>query len=324
MLKFFEMAPPRPIRNKSASQPAPYRANPPRPSAGATEVVDPVWLLKAVAALVAVALLCGYASLCYLLYQGQWQLILHPVRSSALPASIAGNPFTLVRFGPDGSAIPQLTSWAIPAAAGARYSGLTILFLPAGDGSLIDFLPTLQALHAIGINIFAVDYRGYGQSAAIHPDPARMMHDAETSLAYLTTSRAVPEGQIIVYGVGLGASLATLLAAARPAIPAIILDSPAPDPLGTILRDPRTRFLPVNLLVHDRFPLKEPLSVLKTPKLLLAPDASEPAFTSASAPRMRVDLPAPRSTGLYTLSITRFLDQYLAPRGVQQLQLSHP
>lgn len=322
MLEFFEMAPQRPTRKKPAPQPPQYRTNPPRPAAGPPEVVNPAWLLKALAIVVAAALVCGYASLCFLFYQGQWQLILHPKRTAAAPASIDGTPFQFLRFGPDQSAVPQLTGFAIPAAPDSRYPGCTLLFLPPGDGSLADSLPALAALHAIGINIFAIDYRGYGQSAAIHPNQARMTQDAETSLVYLTTSRAIPERQIVVYGTGLGASLATHLAAAHPALSAAILDSPAPDSLATVLRDPRTRLLPVRMLLHDRFPLEEPLATLKTPKLLISPEIGVPAFANAASPKMTVELPNPRPMELYAQSVTRFLDQYLSPAGVQQMQAS--
>jgi len=38
-----------------------------------------------------------------------------------------------------------------------------------GSGSLSDTLPQLQALHNLGINVFAFDYRGFGKSLNVHP-----------------------------------------------------------------------------------------------------------------------------------------------------------
>ncbi|HEY1993532.1 MAG TPA: hypothetical protein VGG81_03940, partial [Edaphobacter sp.] len=59
-----------------------------------------------------------------------------------------------------------------------------------------------------------------------------------------------------------------------------------------------------------RFPLAEPLSTLRTPKLLLtrttSPDLS---FLRASDPRLTVEFTSP-SEALYNQSLTRFLDQY--------------
>ena len=160
------------------------------------EVVSPIWLVKAIAVTIVAALFCGYLTFCLLFYQGQWQLILHPTRTSSAPTSIAGIPYQLVHFGPDESATPQLTGWWIPAAPGARYANTTILFLPGSEGSLTNSITTLTSLHNVGLNIFAFDYRGYGQSAPTHPSQLNMTRDVDSAWQYLTTSRAIPAQQI--------------------------------------------------------------------------------------------------------------------------------
>lgn len=292
---------------KRRPQPAPT----PQP-----ETVDPIWLLKAGGATVALALVCAYIALCLLFYQGQWQIVLHPKRTTAAPASIGGAAYQLVHFGPDESAIPQLTGWWIPAAPGGRYAGTTLLFLPPGDGSLADSVGTLATLHALGINIFAFDYRGYGQSAKTHPSNQRMLHDADSAWLYLTASRAIAPGQIVPYGTGTGASLAAALAAAHPAIPALILDSPHTDLLELARRDPRSGLIPIGLLFHEDFPLAAPLKRLHTPKLLLSSGPTPAAFRTAADPKITVELASP-SAALYSQSITRFLDQYISPSPTQ-------
>jgi uncharacterized protein len=283
------------------------------------EVVDPAWLLKAIAFTVLAALFCGYLTICLLFYQGQWQLVLHPVRTAASPQSIAGIPYDLIHFGPDDSATPQLTGWWIPSAPGGRYANTTLLFLPSSDGSLADAIPTLASLHNLGINVFAFDYRGYGQSAATHPNQQNMTHDAESALGYLNTSRSVPAQQIVLFGTGVGASLATHLAISHATIPALILDSPHADLLDTALLDHRSRLIPVRLLFHERFPLAELLSTLRTPKLLLSRTASpDKAFRTAANPKFTVELATP-SEALYNQGLTRFLDEYVAPAPLPQL-----
>src|ERR1700730_187532 len=128
-------------------KPAPPQPNPP-------DVVSPIWLIKAIALNIVAALFCGYLTFCLLFYQGQWQLVLHPARTSASPASIAGIPYELTRFGHDESATPQLTGWWIPAAPRSRYAGITILFPPDGNGSLANSIPTIASLHNLGLNVF--------------------------------------------------------------------------------------------------------------------------------------------------------------------------
>jgi hypothetical protein len=123
----------------------------------------------------------------------------------------------------------------------------------------------------------------------------------------------------VTYGTGIGASLAARLAASHDTIPALILDTPRADLLDVARRDPRATLLPVRLLFHERFPLAEPLSTLRTPKLLLSrttePDQS---FRNAADPKLTVELTTP-SALLYNQSLIRFLDQYLPPPPIPAL-----
>ena len=294
-------------------RPASKPAKPITPQPAPPDVVSPIWLIRAIALTIVAALLCGYLTLCLLFYQGQWQLVLHPTRTSSSPASITGIPYELIRFNPDESATPQLTGWWIPAAPGSRYAPITILFLPDGNGSLVNSIPTLASLHNLGLNVFAFDYRGYGQSATARPSQQSMTQDADSAWQYLTTSRNLAAHRIVPYGTGVGASLATRLAANHETIPALILDTPRADLLDVAIRDPRATLLPVRLLFHERFPLAEPLSTLRTPKLLLSRTTSpDQTFLHASDPRITVELTSP-SAALYNQSLTRFLDQYVVP-----------
>jgi pimeloyl-ACP methyl ester carboxylesterase len=293
-------------------RPASKPAKPTTPQPAPPDVVSPIWLVKAIALTIVAALLCGYLTLCLLFYQGQWQLVLHPTRTSASPASIAGTPYELIRFGPDESATPQLTGWWIPAAPGSRYAPITILFLPDGNGSLVNSIPIVASLHNLGLNVFAFDYRGYGQSAPARPSQQSMTHDVDSTWQYLTATRALTAQHIVPYGTGVGASLATRLAADHNTIPVLILDTPRADLLDVAMRDPRAKLLPVRLLFHERFPLAEPLSTLRTPKLLLSrTTAPDQTFLHAADPRFTVELASPSAT-LYSQSLTRFLDQYVA------------
>ncbi len=277
-----------------------------------TETVDPIWLLKAIGITILVALLCAWLTLNLLFYRGQWQLVLHPTRTSAPPANIAGAPYELIHFGLDESATPQLTGWWIPAPANGRYAQSTILFLPGADGSLTNNTQTLSALHNLGINVFAFDYRGYGQSADTHPSQEKMTQDADHAWQYLNTSRHISAQQILPYGTGVGASLATHLALTHPDVPALILDTPQSDLLDTALHDPRSSLLPVRLLFHEHFPLTDLLAGLRTPKLLISTGTpNPPAFRTAADPKLTVELSSPTDP-FYGPALTRFLDEYLS------------
>ena len=286
----------------------------PTPSAPEHEIIDPRWLLKAIAWVIVAALICGYLTLCLLFYQGQWQLILHP--------TLGGPPLpNPVRFDATETGTPRLSGFLLAAPESSPYRTYTVLYLRGGDSSLTQSptdLQNLANLNLSGLNLFAFDYRGYGQSDPIHPNHLRMTEDAAAAFRYLTETRAVPESQIILYGSGLGCSLATYLAAAHPGIPALILNSPGPDPLSTALADPRTRALPVRFLFHEDFALT-PLATLPTSKLLLSStDAIPEAFTTA-APSKTLKVSPPEATE-QALPLGRFLDQTLlhAPTAVKE------
>ena len=271
------------------------------------------------AVVVGAALFCGYLTLCGLFYQGQWQFVLHPdtATKAAPPASL---PFEDVLFDYSETGQPQLHGWWIPAApapAGSmpsRYSSVTVLYLHGGSGSLADTLPRLQELHNAGLNVFAFDYRGFGQSAGPHPTEQRMREDAAAAWLYVTQKRSMPETQIIPYGEGVGGALAVQLAMDHRRVPALVLDQPVFDLAAQVKQDPRTHLIPVRLLLRERFDITQPLATLQTPKLLLLGDvleSSTPAALDAVAdPKFTIHTGF-SSAAARTQSLSRFLDEYL-------------
>lgn len=278
------------------------------------EVVDPVWLVKAFVVMLLLALVCAYLTLCGLFFRGQWQLVLHPSRTAATPSTVSGTE--AVRFGAAATGLPQLTGCWIPAAPGARFQNLTLLYLHGGDGSLANDQATLADLHNLGMSIFAVEYRGFGQSADLHPSQQSMTEDTDQAWTYLTSSRGLQPGQIVPYGRGLGASLALHLATEMAATPAVILDDPDFDVEQRARRDPRSSLVPFGLLFRNRFPLFPALDELKTPKLILSRDAQEDsAILRAADPKMTVALPPASPGSAFPDAVSRFLDQYIPAAG---------
>ena len=285
-------------------------------------VVEPQWLLKAGLAVMAVALVCGYATLCWLFYQGQWQLVLHPVKTAVRPQTIGGSGYEVVRFGPDGSGIPQRTGWWMPPGEDDRFRHLAVLYLPSGDGSLNDATAVLDGLRRLGLAVFAVSYRGYGESAGDRPSEAMMREDVEAAWSYLIEERKIEGRYVIPYGTGVGASLALGLVTAHPGMPAMVLDAPRFDVLARVKADPRVRFLPVTSLLHDRFAMEPALAESKIPKPLFA-NASVEAGESerAGEPKMTVEM-SRFDQGLFDQALRRFLDAYAPPTPPVRLMLN--
>jgi pimeloyl-ACP methyl ester carboxylesterase len=294
----------------------PPRKSNPRPN----QDVDPRWLLKALALSLLAAVTLGYLSVCLLIYQGGWQRFLTP--STAIDAT-PNFSYTPIRFDATVTGQPRLTAWWIQSDSS---TAPIILYLHDGDGSLSSALPRLHLLQRAGLNIFAIDYRGFGQSDPTHPNEARMTEDAEASFRYLTDIRHIAPSQIIPYGEGLGAVFASRLAAQHTQIPALILDSPHPYAYQRVLDDPRSRFLPTRLLLRDHFDLTQAVTGVTQPKLLIANGLSYDGSHIAENEAYFRTLPDPKFTVTfghdadlaYLTTLHRFLDENLPPSGVSR------
>lgn len=286
------------------------------------EVVDPRWLLKALGVTIAAAAVLSYLSLCLLLYQGSWQLMLHPSTTlGALPSV----PFQAVRFDVAATGTPRLTGWWIPAESPTTR---TILFLHDGSGSLSNAVPKLNLLHGTGVNIFAIDYRGFGQSDPTHPNELRMTEDAAAALDYLVNTRHIPNLQIAAYGEGLSSSLASQLADGYK-LPAIIIDNPDPDAYSRAVSGKKSQLLPMHLIVREHFDVRRGLMNPAPAKLLLANSSlpggedrtatNQAMFKSALGAKMTVTFDTGDASQAYVQSVTRFLDEYVpaSPETIQ-------
>jgi pimeloyl-ACP methyl ester carboxylesterase len=309
-------------RPRQPTQPD-FNRYPPRPAAdpnAAPEVVHPLWLVKALGLTILAAVVCAYAAVCLLVYQGGWQLMLHPAHSITTAPTTAFSP---LRFDAAETGTPRLAGWWIPAES-ATPTTPTILFLHGGDGDLADSARLLDLLHTANVNLFAFDYRGYGQSAGPHPTEARMAEDTAAALDYLTETRHIPASTIVPYGEGLGAVLAAQLGSAHSEIPAMILDTPDPDAFRNATDATRARLLPMRLLVQEHFDLAAALKGSAKPKLLLADSpfgsqaarvaANDAFFRTVPDPKMTVTFGHEGANAEYVKAIDRFLDEYLPRR----------
>lgn len=274
------------------------------------ETVDPRWLLKALGAVVALGVLCSYITVCALFYHQQWQLVLHPSRAVSRTPAAAGLAFQPVRFGDNVAGQPQLAGWWIP---GDLPSDPTVLLLHGQDGSMSDALPAAKALHDARLNVLLFDYRGYGKSGGDHPTAQRMTEDTTSALQYLTETRGVAPSSVIAFGTELGASLAVGLCSRHPELPGIILQSADGDTETRVVREQRSKIVPLRLFFHERFPLADPLRSLKTPKLLISyTNGHAPVDAERAAnPKLTAELPPGAGEASLTAVVRRFLDTYV-------------
>ncbi len=302
---------------KAARQPA--RVENPRP---APPTVSGRWMLTAIAAALAGAAICAWGVLCLLFWQGSWQLLYHPSSKVARTPASRGIPFSPIGFDTTASGQPRLSGWWIPAATDGRESRYTFLYLHGKNGNLGDTVDHLAELHAAGVNLFAIDYRGYGQSEFDHPTESRWLEDAGAALQYLTETRHIDPGTIVLDGRDLGADLALEFAASHSELAGAVLESPIEDPVSAIFTDARADLVPARLLVRDRYDLNAPAAALRIPSLWFLPfpknDANGPGqnpaiFQEVSARKMFVWLPpGRRQIKNFSDELSRWLDDLQA------------
>jgi fermentation-respiration switch protein FrsA (DUF1100 family) len=159
-----------------------------------------------------------------------------------------------------------LVAWVMRAPA-ADSTGRWLLICHGNAGNLSDGgRPEHYAgLRALGLNLLAFDYRGYGESDGI-PGEAGLYRDAEAAYRYLRDSLGVPPERIVLFGHSLGSAVAVELATRVPAA-GIVLDGAL---MSVIARAQEVYpYVPVRWIARSRFASIEKIGRVKIPKLFL-------------------------------------------------------
>jgi len=258
---------------------------------GKHPVVSGRWLLAALCATIAGAAVCCWLALCLLFWQGSWQLLYHPSAAVTRTPASAGLAFDRVAFAATDVGVPRLKGWWIPTAPAAARARFTVIYLHGQDGNIEDTLDALARLHDAGVNVLAFDYRGYGDSQQERPSEARWRQDAEWALEYLTRTRHIDAGSVVLDGTGLGANLALEVGAEHSELAGVVVESPNAESVDPIFNDARARMVPARLLVRDRYDLEAAAAAVHVPVLWLErpmQDEGSRAYAQVSASKMIV------------------------------------
>jgi uncharacterized protein len=166
---------------------------------------------------------------------------------------------------PSGDGI-TLVAWVIRAPV-TDTAGRWLLICHGNAGNLSDAgRPEHYAgLRALGLNLLAFDYRGYGESGGI-PGEAGLYRDAEAAYGYLRDSLGVPPERIVLFGHSLGSAVAVELATRVPAA-GLVLDGAL---ISVIARAQEVYpYVPVRWIARSRFASIEKIGRVKIPKLFL-------------------------------------------------------
>lgn len=150
-----------------------------------------------------------YLGLALYLYVFQARFIYFPNLPSrqvdATPADI-GLTFEAVSL--DTADGETLAGWFIPAPAARG----TLLYLHGNGGNIGHRLDPIEVFHRLGLNVFIIDYRGYGASSG-KPSEDGTYQDALAAWNWLTQRQRLDPQRIVLFGESLGGSVAAWLAA---------------------------------------------------------------------------------------------------------------
>jgi len=177
----------------------------------------------------------------------------------------------------------RLGAWFVPARGPRREVTVLVANGNAGDRSLR--APLAAALRAQGLDVLLFDYRGFGGNPG-RPGEDGLVADARAAREHLVRERGVAPQRLLYLGESLGSAVVARLATEAP-VGGVVLRSPFTD-LAAI-GERVYPFLPVRLLLLDRFPVLEPLARARVPTTvvlgevdsLIPPDQSRAVAAAA-------------------------------------------
>ena len=221
---------------------------------------------KTILAWAAMLGLIAYLGIIVYLLINQKNMIYHPEgRQVAAPAP----KFSLheQRVSYSSSDGVKLTAWIVPAKEVYEVKGMWMLICHGNLGNIgFGKRPEFYSfMRDTGVNLFAFDYRGYGDSTG-SPDELGLYADAQASYEYLTKTMHIAPDHIIIFGHSLGSGVAIELASKVPAAGLIVEGAY----ISVAQRGQEIYpYLPINLVSTQRFASIDRIDAVKMPKLFL-------------------------------------------------------
>ncbi|WP_369138347.1 alpha/beta hydrolase [Modestobacter versicolor] len=151
-----------------------------------------------------------------------------------------------------------LGAWFVP---GPTADAPTVLVANGNGGHRGARAPLARALAAEGLAVLLFDYRGYGGNPG-SPSEEGLARDVRAARSWLLEDAGVRLDRLLYLGESLGCAVVTELAVEHPPA-ALVLRSPFVD-LAAVGSE-HYPFLPVRLLLRDRYPVAEQLARVQAP-----------------------------------------------------------
>lgn len=248
----------------------------------------------------------------------EWKMTHHPVSYDGsaewtLPANAEDVWFTTT----DGV---KLHGWFLraqqPSAKG------TVLYSHGNGGNITYFKGVALDLAKRGMDVLVYDYRGYGRSEGAAPSETELYADVDAAYDFLTKTRGVKIENLAIYGLSLGTTVSTDLAARKPC-GVLVLEAPL-----SSASDMAAATLPIiprrlHWILKNRFESAQKIASVSCPVLITHGDADEiipteqghKVFAAANEPKKLLIVPngshwLPSQNG-YLDTVVEFISTHL-------------
>lgn len=213
----------------------------------------------------------------------------------------------------------RIHAWFFPAAKESPRSNQVIYLFHGNAGNISQRGEIFGSLLELGVNVLAIDYRGFGRSEG-SPGEEGTYRDADAGYGWLL-KRGFAPAQIIAQGESLGGGIASYLAASH-AVGGLILQSTYTS-LPDIAKE-LFPYLPVHTVGKIKYPTRSRLPEIKVPVLVLHSRADEIIpyhhgernFATAKEPKLFWELKAGHNTYLtqdganYIAGLRAYLERF--------------
>ncbi|MDE1152191.1 MAG: alpha/beta hydrolase [Micavibrio sp.] len=244
-------------------------------------------------------LLAIYLAICGLMYSQQRRMMYFP-STQALDAPNWATVETVHTSTADGL---SLVAWFSPP---KEKGGKVIVFFHGNAGNLVHMAGKAKLFKDAGYGIFLCEYRGYGGNPG-SPTEAGLFADGRAAFTWLKAQGYKPE-QFVVYGESLGTGVAVQMA--KEMQPRELILEAAFSSTADVAKF-RYGFLPVDLLMHDRYDSVSKIGDIKTALLQIHGDRDnvvplqfgKKLFAAAHEPKTFMFVPGANHDNLYTFRI---------------------
>ena len=169
-----------------------------------------------------------------------------------------------IEFTPQGADAPvKLHALWLPQ---ANADAPVMLYLHGARWGVTSSSFRMRRLHALGVSVLGIDYRGFGRSTDALPSESSAYEDARAAWDWLRQQH--PQQQRLIYGHSLGSAIAVNLAAEVDDEAGVVIEggfTSVPDVFATM----RFGWLPLGPLITQRFDAAQRIGAVGSPVLVV-------------------------------------------------------